>query len=53
MFAIRQRKGGDPQASSTMISSTIYKGALMAAYFGGIRLAYWVVNFSGLFQENS
>jgi hypothetical protein len=52
MFAIRQRKG-DPQAPSSAISSSLYKGALMAAYFGGLRLAYWVVNFSGLLPESS
>lgn len=47
MFAIRKKSTG----SSNSYSNTLQKGLIMAAYFGGIRLAYWLVNCTTLFQE--
>ncbi len=54
MFAIRKSPGGGAgkgEVANNEFPTTLQKGLLMAVYFGGLRLAYWVVNHSGYFSS--
>ncbi len=55
MFAIRQRTGGGGGGKGEKVGNeyptTFHKGLLMVVYFGGLRLAYWVVNHSRYFNS--
>lgn len=50
MFAIRRRAGGNNSTSGSN-NTTLSKSLVLLACFGGIRLAYWIVNHSGLIES--